>query len=217
MKGLLKTLIEKNIFVRELESSDIPYHSQYLNTSAKKMTDELKKVITNPKKRSEKWISTSIREQNPSVEELKYASAEYFVHNLISPVFFLNKLKDLPKDAIIVEIGPHSLFAKVITQTLESSTYMSLIKREQNDTNLETFLNSIGKLYELGFNPSIEKLYPKVDFPVSRNTHSISSLMKWDHNETYAVKKYPEHYFRPTSSNMNVELNLLNREDRYLI
>ena len=83
MKEFLKTLNEKNIFVRELESSDIPYHSQYLITSAKKMTDELKKVITNPKKRSEKWISTAILEQNPTVEELKYASAEYFVHNLI--------------------------------------------------------------------------------------------------------------------------------------
>ena len=89
---------------------------------------------------------------------------------------------------------------------------MSLIKRKQNDTNLETFLTSIGKLYELGFNPSIEKLYPKVEFPVSRNTQSISSLMKWDHSETYAVNKYPEQYFRPTASNMNVELNLFTYE-----
>ena len=54
MKELIKSLSEKNIFVRELESSGIPYHSQYLKTCEKSLTDKLKKVILYPRMRSEK-------------------------------------------------------------------------------------------------------------------------------------------------------------------
>jgi fatty acid synthase len=75
---------------------------------------------------------------------------------------------------------------------------------------------SIGKLYELGVNPSIEKLYPKVEWPVARNTQSISSLIKWDHKENYFIRKYPEFHFRATASDMNISLDISIRDDSYL-
>jgi fatty acid synthase len=68
----------------------------------------------------------------------------------------------------------------------------------------------------LGVNPSIDKLYPKVEWPVARSTQSISSLIKWDHSESYAVKKYPEHHFRSTASDLTFTISQLNSEDRYL-
>jgi fatty acid synthase len=180
------------------------------------MTDVLKKVIQNPKKRSKKWISTAIQSSKIIDDELKNASAEYFVYNLVNPVLFHNSLKTLPSDAIVIEIGPHALFSSVITKTLESVNYVPLVKRDQNDTNLELFLLSIGKLYELGFNPSIEKLYPKVEWPVARNTQSISSLIKWDHKENYFVKKYPEFHFRATASDMHFSFAFSLQDDVYL-
>ena len=171
------------------------------------MTDEIKKFLPNPKKRSQKWISTALLDADVD-EPLKYASAEYFVHNLISPVYFYNKFKHLPNDAVIVEIGPHGLFSKAVKETLDSGTYISLIKKDSNDTNLDMFLNSIAKLYELGINPTIENLYSKVEWPVPRSTQSISSLVKWDHQVNYVYKKYPDHYFRPTASDMNEVLDM---------
>ena len=200
-------LSKKGVFVRELQSHEIPYHSEYLMTSAKKLTDELKKVVPNPKPRSKKWVSTAVIDSDPE-DVLKTGSAEYFVHNLISPVYFYNKLKYMPMDAIVVEIGPHGLFAKIISQTLDASTYMSLIKKDSNDTNLEMFLTSIAKLYEMGLNPNIENLYPKVDYPVTRGTQSISSLLKWDHSETYFVRKWPEFHFKGTASELTENINL---------
>jgi fatty acid synthase len=215
-KKFIETLKQKKIFVRELESSEIPYHSQYLITSEKKMTQVLKKVIPNPKERSKKWISTAFQ-QSKYIEDIgKYASAEYFVHNLLSPVYFHNAIKTLPSDSIVIEIGPHSLFANLITKTLESVSYVPLVKRDQNDTNLELFLASIGKLYELGVNPSIENLYPKVEFPVARNTQSISSLIKWDHKDSYFVRKYPEYHFKATASDMISSINITYPEHSYL-
>jgi fatty acid synthase len=180
------------------------------------MTDVLRKVIPNPKKRSKLWISTSVESSKQINDELKNASAEYFVHNLLNPVLFYNPLKTIPSDAIVIEIGPHALFRSIITKILETVSYIPLAKRNENDTNLELFLTSIGKLYELGVNPSIENLYPKVEWPVARNTQSISSLIKWDHKESYLVRKYPEYYFRATASDMNVPLSISLRDDSYL-
>jgi len=36
----------------------------------------------------------------------------------------------------------------------------------------------------------VSKLYPKINFPVSRSTPSISSLIRWDHSEDWFVTKY---------------------------
>lgn len=41
-----------------------------------------------------------------------------------------------------------------------------------------------------GLTMPIEKIYPKVEFPVSRNTPRISPLMAWDHSEEWFVTKF---------------------------
>jgi fatty acid synthase len=39
-------------------------------------------------------------------------------------------------------------------------------------------------------NFQIEKLYPQIDYPVSRGTPSISPLIKWDHSQDQYVTIY---------------------------
>lgn len=39
----------------------------------------------------------------------------------------------------------------------------------------------------------IERLYPKIEFPVSRGTPMISPLIKWDHTEDWFVMKFSVH------------------------
>jgi fatty acid synthase len=209
IKEMLESLSEKGVFVRQLQSNDIPYHSKYLLTCAQEMVDEIKKFIPNPKPRSKKWISTAVLD-NDTQPELSLASAEYFVHNLVNPVYFYNRVKYMPSDAIVIEVGPHGLFSKVVTETLDSGTYVSLMKRDSNDTNLDMFLGAIAKLYELGFNPSIENLYPKVQWPVSRGTQSIGSLMHWDHSKSYSSRGYPDYKHRETSSDFNENIDIAN-------
>ena len=189
------------MFVYKLESSDIPYHNPLLESSAKPMAEAIRKHLPNPILRSKKWTSTSILEDNSKQDILNYAGAEYFAHNMTSPVYFYDKLKNLPSDAIVVEVGPHAVFRKIVSETLESVTYMSLIKKDSNDTNLDNLLSAIKQLYELGINPSIDKLYPPVEYPVSRGTPSIGSLMKWDHSVVHREAHIPrifvsKHCFR---------------------
>lgn len=40
-------------------------------------------------------------------------------------------------------------------------------------------------MYTRGMNPKIQKLYPPIEYPVSRGTPSIHTLPLWDHNDQW--------------------------------
>ena len=150
--------------------------------------------------RSEKWVSSSVPEERWHEDEAKYSTPEYYVNNLTSQVLFQEALKFVPKNAVLVEIAPHTLLQAILKRSLGSEVvYLGLCKRNNNAANVDYLLQTLGKLYEFGWNPKIENLYPKVNYPVPLGTQSLSSLIKWDHNQTWMVTLYPE-YFNPSAS-----------------
>jgi fatty acid synthase, animal type len=46
------------------------------------------------------------------------------------------------------------------------------------------------RLYNNGVELPINKLYPSVEFPVSRGTAMISPQIRWDHSEDWFVSKF---------------------------
>lgn len=62
-----------------------------------------------PKKRSHRWVSTSIPESHWRSDLAQLSSAEYHVNNLVSPVLFQEGLQSIPENAVVVEIAPHAL------------------------------------------------------------------------------------------------------------
>ncbi|XP_023313028.1 fatty acid synthase-like [Anoplophora glabripennis] len=62
-----------------------------------------------------------------------------------------------------------------------------------NSINLEcsgSFGSSVGDLYIKGYNPHVHKLYPRVDFPVSRGTPMISPYIRWNHSAEWFVPQF---------------------------
>ena len=93
------------------------------------------------------------------------------------------------------QVSAHHLLQPIVKKSLGFDlNYIPLMKR--NGDNIRLLLESVGKLYTTGVNPCIERLYPKVEYPVSRGTPAISSLVEWDHSKSYVVTQYP-HYFNP--------------------
>lgn len=45
------------------------------------------------------------------------------------------------------------------------------------------------RLYCAGGQPIISRLYRQIEFPVSRGTPMIGSLVRWDHSQTFMVPK----------------------------
>lgn len=120
----------------------------------------------------------------------------------------------IPSNAIVVEIGPHALLQSIIKKVLSSDgTSVGLLDKYQPD-NLEFFLKNIGRLdkiffyfidvpitiqfltenensmfrlYNAGLQAEVQNIFPPIQFPVSRGTPMIQSLIRWDHSVSYDV------------------------------
>ncbi|GFO47692.1 fatty acid synthase-like [Plakobranchus ocellatus] len=173
----------QGIFARDVKSSNVAYHSYYMNDIAPQLKEALSKFIT-PKERSSKWISTSVPEARWAEDIAKFSSADYHVNNLVSPVLFQEGLQKIPSNAIAIEIAPHGLLQAILKRSLSTdSTFVSVMKRF-HENNIEFFLASLGKCFTHGMNLSALKVYPSVEFPVSRGTPNLSSCITkiWDHS-----------------------------------
>lgn len=215
-KKFVEQLSADNIFAREVKSSGISFHSYYMNPIGPHLLKKLKEIIPEPKERSSKWICSSLPESRWGEDLAKFAAPEYFVNNLVSPVLFKEAFEKVPSNANLIEIAPHCLLQAILKRSMsKDAVYIPMMKRNNND-NLEVLFSAIGSLYQLGFNPSIEKFYPKVQFPVSRGTQSLSPLVKWDHSQSWLVTQYPE-YFNPSSNaDFTVKCDINEAEDEYI-
>ncbi|XP_031637736.1 fatty acid synthase-like, partial [Contarinia nasturtii] len=106
-------LVKKGIFAREVPCSNIPYHSSYISQMGPKLLAQLKEVIPVPKRRSDKWISSSVPKSEWDQEKNQLGSAEYYTNNLLKPVLFEEAAKNLPENAITIEIAPHGLLQAI--------------------------------------------------------------------------------------------------------
>lgn len=216
-KKFVEQLSADNIFAREVKSSGISFHSYYMNPIGPHLLKKLREIIPEPKARSSKWVCSSLPESRWAEDLAKYSAPEYFVNNLVSPVLFKEAFEKVPTNANLIEIAPHCLLQAILKRSMsKDAVYIPLMKRNNNDNNLEILFSAIGTLYQLGFHPSIEKFYPSVQFPVSRGTQSLSPLVKWDHSQSWLVTQYPE-YFNPSSNaDFTVKCDINEAEDEYI-
>lgn len=71
------------------------------------------------------------------------------------------------------------------------------------------------RLYENGIDSDISKLYPTVEFPVSRGTPMISPLVRWEHSEDWFVTKFDSQKSN-RSGERHVVMNLGDQEFEYM-
>lgn len=140
----MKKLEEEKIFVKEVNSSNIPYHSSYISQVGPKLLARLKGVFKNPKERSSKWLSTSVPNDLLENPENKLSSAEYHTNNLLSPVLFQEALELLPKNALTIEISPSGLLQAILRRSLPDGIHISLTKKNDMENSLN-LMQSLGK------------------------------------------------------------------------
>ena len=104
-----------------------------------------KQVITEKRKRTPRWISSSILEADWSSELAAYSSVDYHVNNLVSPVLFQEALRHVPSNAVTIEIGPHCLLQTLLKRSLgDGCALIPLMKRHHAD-NVQFLLSNLGK------------------------------------------------------------------------
>jgi fatty acid synthase, animal type len=185
VENFVKEIKSKQILAKIVDTCNVAYHSSLIAKSGPILTQKLRKIITEPKKRSSKWIPTGIVNEKDD-----YSSIEYHVNNVIGPVRFAEGVSKLPKDSLMIEIAPHGLLQPLLKQLNPGGVCFSLTQRGVED-GVINLLQSIGRIYQTGgVEIDIRQMYPKINYPVSRGTPMISPLIRWLHDESIAVPMY---------------------------
>nr|AGQ04168.1 CG3524 [Drosophila birchii] len=212
MDATIEKLTAEGIFVREVGSGGYAFHSPYIEGAGPMLSETLEKLITEPKEKSPRWLSTSVHESEWATEKNQLASAGYFINNLISPVLFQQAIKKIPENALIVEIAPHGLFRAILRSLSPQISYVSLMQRGHAN-NFEFLLTQLGRLFAAGGQPQVLKISPQVSYPVSRGTPMLGSSIGWDHSQKWS---YPKFKGGRQAGQLSVELDLSKEENSFL-
>ncbi|CAD6242162.1 GSCOCG00009427001-RA-CDS [Cotesia congregata] len=190
IKKFVEDLKAEGVFAKIVNSSGVAFHSKYIASAGPKLRTVLEKIITSPKQRTSRWISSSIPESAWGTPLAQLSSPAYHVNNLLSPVLFQEALKHVPENAITVEIAPHCLLQAILRRSLAPTVTNVGLHKKDHSNNLEFFLTNVGKLYISGAQPDFSKLYPPVSFPVGRGTPMMNSIIGWDHSVQWEVADF---------------------------
>lgn len=147
----------KKIFAREVPCSNIPYHSRYIAPAGEKLLAYLRRVIPDPKPRSNKWLSTSVPIGKWNTPEARFSSPEYHTNNLLSAVLFEETSVMIPKDAIAIEIAPHGLLQAILRRSLNPGVANIPLTQRGHKDNVEVLLQALGKMFNVGLQPQLRK------------------------------------------------------------
>nr|XP_018903024.1 PREDICTED: fatty acid synthase-like [Bemisia tabaci] len=183
-------LKERNIFHKIVSTGNRAYHSQYIVEAGKQFKQDFQRFVPYPKKRSSKWISSSIPEELWSTELASYSSAEYHYNNFVNTVLFDAACSHIPENAVVIEIAPHGLLQSILTRELPASCiHIPLMKREAGN-QVKFLLSAIGKLYTAGLEVQLDALYPPPKFPISSCVPSLVPLMTWNHSDEWSISEF---------------------------
>ncbi|KYM97697.1 Fatty acid synthase [Cyphomyrmex costatus] len=193
IQKFMKKLQVNNIYVKEV-NCNVPFHSSYVASVESQLLLSLNKIIPHPKKRSSKWISTSIPRTEWFTSASELSSADYHTRSILNTVLFSQTTELIPSNAVVIEIAPDDVLQHVLTNSLHPNV-TNLILSRRTEQNNDIILQGIGKLYNSGLQPQVANLYPPVEFPVSRGTPMISPSIRWDHSKNWFLPNNNEDKF----------------------
>ncbi|MBF0437480.1 MAG: SDR family NAD(P)-dependent oxidoreductase [Magnetococcales bacterium] len=157
LEAIAKRLEVRGVFNRFLRV-DIPYHSPAMDP----LKPELRAALSGIQPR----IPTTPLYSTVTGQLVKEAEwgAEYWVQNLREPVLFAATMERMIQDGygLFIEIGPHPVLGTSIQECLThqgvtGETLFTLHRSKPEETSL---LESLGKLYTLGYPIDWERIYP---------------------------------------------------------
>jgi PREDICTED: similar to GA17497-PA, partial len=143
--SLIQTLKDNGIKSQSINSFNTPLHCSILDFLWDTALESLYSIISSPKHRSTRWVSTTIESQN---DDLRLSCPRYFIRNITSPILFHQACKEIPKDAIIVEMSYQASLKNFVENNLGTqvcylvASYLSL----NNNDNLMADLKLTNQL-----------------------------------------------------------------------
>ncbi|KYM97760.1 Fatty acid synthase [Cyphomyrmex costatus] len=187
VQEFIKKLQVQNIYVKEIYCN-VPYHSSYLASMETELSFNLNRIIPRPKKRSSKWISTSVP-RNEWLTSGELSSADYHTRSILNIVLFEQTLHLIPNNGITIELAPCNVLQHILKESLHPEV-TNIVLTQRTEQNKDVIFQGIGRLYNCGLQPQVANLYPPVEYPVSRGTAMISPFIRWNHFEDWFIPRY---------------------------
>ncbi|EIE22203.1 ketoacyl-synt-domain-containing protein [Coccomyxa subellipsoidea C-169] len=189
LKPLLEQLKADGVFVRELDTRGLAYHSPILQPHLPELQAALEEVVPEPKERSATWLSSSYAVDNDSTEA-RLCSAAYQTHNYASRVQFRQACGRIPKGAILLEIGPHALMRSFLHQNRADLHYVPAMRK--GNSAVETLKAAVAELWRNG----VSVKWP-VAWPAPSAAHELpravrEALVSWDHAVDYPLPTFKD-------------------------
>ncbi|CAG0904463.1 unnamed protein product [Darwinula stevensoni] len=183
VESTVKRCESSGIFAKGVPSFGYAFHSPSMDKAAPHLRESLSQVIGQPKKRSAKWVSTSVSRDDPVGE---HCSAEYQIRNFCSMVRFQEAMMRVPENAIVIEIGPHSILFPLLKRSLSSKATLVGIQNRREKDNCLYLLKMLGQLYNEGLDMDLNAIY-RFRYPVPRGTPMLSPQIVLDHSQQWFV------------------------------
>ncbi|XP_065211282.1 fatty acid synthase-like [Planococcus citri] len=171
-----KTLSSRGVNVKEIGSNPVDIIGILKSSkNISKLTDDLQLVLSNATLPSKKWLTFAACESS--------TVASYLISSLTSasPIQKALYLEDF---SFGLEVGFSGDIEVLKTPKIPA---LSLFNGQ---ADAYSFVSSIGKIFNVGFQPQIQNLYPKIEFPVSHKTPMIQSMIEWDHSVNWNVVSF---------------------------
>ncbi|WP_259391638.1 type I polyketide synthase [Paenibacillus sp. 1011MAR3C5] len=154
---LTNKLESEGIFCKYLHVS-VPYHSHYMEPLQADLMNELRGLELSHT--AIPLYSTATGHRIDGME----LHAEYWWKNVREPVYFASAVQDMIRDGygLFVEIGPHPVLSSSISESLMKlgRTGHTIPSLKRGAAERRTVLESLGMLYEFGYEIHWDSLYP---------------------------------------------------------
>ncbi|CAL8464659.1 g4194 [Coccomyxa elongata] len=187
---LCAKLKDEGVFVRELDTLGIPYHSPALEPFSDKLRRVLTAVVGAPKERSAKWLSTCypLNSEEPGS---KLCGPDYHVQSYKSRVLFKGACAAIPEDAVLLEIGPHGIMRAPLRQNCAALPYVGCMKKGDDATL--SLREAVAGLWRKG----AALKWAVLEGPVPELPRDVrEKLVSWNHTQDYETAGYQDYASR---------------------
>ena len=123
LKHVTSLLKAAGVKCKILDTAGVPYHNNVLlQPGAAQLESDLKKCVPTPKPFPPTWIS-AVRDADTAAG----FTARYHLDSVMNPVDFAAALPLIPKNAILVEVGPHSILRSYVAEVLPECIYIPMM------------------------------------------------------------------------------------------
>ncbi|CEF59629.1 Acyl transferase domain and Beta-ketoacyl synthase, N-terminal domain and Beta-ketoacyl synthase,C-terminal domain and Acyl transferase domain and Acyl transferase/acyl hydrolase/lysophospholipase domain and Thiolase-like, subgroup domain and Thiolase-like domain and Polyketide synthase, beta-ketoacyl synthase domain-containing protein [Strongyloides ratti] len=143
------------------------------------LKNNFKEILPFSYKKHPTWVSTTFNTyfKNRSDSEL---CGNYFIQSISKPIMLGNALDKVPNDSIVIILGTSDNFIRKILENELPHRCKIFQLFSNDDVNIiDKMFNEIGKMYINGCDVHLDKINPKLSYPVPRGTPMISPYWKW--------------------------------------